>query len=221
MFVRHLGCAPCFVVACALILAAPGVSADPGAAKATKTRSFFDPPRTISFEIHSEKAADKRTWISFGAQIESVFRCPMERIMETLWDFESSPEVFKRIDSVRVRFNDGRVAVTEQKSVIRVLGISYVSELVFENEQRKTGDTTAVFTFKAVELDANTKSSAGSWYMEEFVDSSGTVSTRIVYTVESVVAATVPGQEFFIRNFGEGDIKNLVRELAVAVKNRG
>jgi hypothetical protein len=203
------------------MLAAPAVFADPGAEKTTKSRSFFDPPRTIGFEVHSEKAADKRTWISFSAQIESVFRCPMAKIMETLWDFESSPKVFKRIESVRVRSDDGTVAVTEQKSVIRVLGVSYVSELVFENEQRKTGDTTAVFTFKAVEVDANTKSTAGSWRMEEFVDSSGTVSTRIVYTVESVVAATVPGQEFFIRSFGEGDIKNLMRELATAVKNRG
>jgi hypothetical protein len=38
--------------------------------------------------------------------------------------------------------------------------------------------------------------------------------------MDLVAAAAIPGQEFFMRGFGEGDVKNAGRELADAVARR-
>ncbi len=201
----------------ALFSAAAG--ADLHSATKAKAAPFCAPPDMVRFDVLSERGPDKRTWIDFSAEVEAVFRCPVGPILETLWDFESSPGVFKRIESVKVRSDDGSVAVTEQKSAIRVLGFSFESSLVFENELIRTGGGSAVFMFKTIEVDAVTRSVTGSWYLEEFADSGG-VATKVRYSMQSYVESTFLGQEWIIRSFGEGDVKNVVRELAAAVRAR-
>lgn len=193
--------------------------ADLSSAPKAKEPPFCASPDTVRFDVFSERGSDKRTWIDLSAEVEAVFRCPVEPILETLWDFESSPGVFKRIESVNVRSDDGKVAVTEQKSAIRVLGLSFESSLVFENEMIRNGDGTAVFMFKTIEVDAITRSVTGSWYLEEFADAAG-VATRVRYSMQSYVESAFLGQEWIMRSFGEGDIENVVRELATAVRAR-
>ncbi len=196
-------------------------SACPGLAAASKAKAlpFCYPLNTVRFDVLSERGSDKRTWIDMSAEVDAVFRCPVRPILEVLWDFESSPRVFKRIESVKVRSDDGRIAVTEQKSAIRALGLSVESSLVFENELIRNGDGSAAFMFRTIEVDEATRSVTGSWYLEEFADAEG-VATRVRYSVQSNVESTFPGQEWIMRSFGEGDIEDMVRELASAASAR-
>lgn len=203
--------------ACLLLLVA--VCADLDARPRVKAVPFCAPPTMLRFSVQSERGSDKKTWIDMSAEVEAVYRCPIGPILETLWDFKSSPRVFKRIKSVTVRYDDGKVSVTEQKSAIRVLGLCFESNLVFENELVRGGEGSAVFMFKTIETDELTRSVTGSWVLEEFSDSYG-VATRVRYSVQSNLESGFFGQDWIMRSFGEGDIKNIVLELADAVRSR-
>jgi hypothetical protein len=180
---------------------------------------FSDPPKELRFEVNSERSGSGERLIRIEAEFESVFRCRIGDIIRTLWDFEGMPKVFGRVEAVRVRAMGPEYAITEQRTAIRVLGFSYVSNLVFENRIARIGDESALMSFETIEVDRTTRSSGGSWYLEERSDPSGT-STLVRYSIDSLVVSGFAAQELVMRRFGEKDVANVVEELAAAVARR-
>jgi hypothetical protein len=175
--------------------------------------------RKLVYNVGKYRAPDGKRWIRLFSEYDSVYRGCAEDVIATLWDFESSHKIFSRIEETRVRSEEGDVAITEQRTGVHVLGFSYVSNLVFRNEIRRDGPKT-VIEFEAIEVDRTTLSSKGSWTIVEGFDESGRPLTYLRYFLDSYVAPKFPAQEWIMRNFGESDMRKLIRELKGAATKR-
>jgi hypothetical protein len=175
--------------------------------------------RQVAFEVSKYKAPDGKRWIRLYSEYESVYRANMEDVIATLWDFEESPKIFSRILATHLRSNTGTVAVIEQKTGIRVLGFGYTSNLVFKDVLRRDEPGSVVLEFEAIEVDKTTLSSRGSWILMEGRDESGPL-TYARYTLDSYVEPKYPAQEWIMRQFGDGDMKRVIRELYKATVRR-
>ena len=80
--------------------------------------------RELAFEVGKYRAPDGKRWIRLFGEYESVYRAGMEDVIAALWDFESSPKTFSRIESTRLRSDTGTEAVIEQRTGVRVLGFA-------------------------------------------------------------------------------------------------
>jgi hypothetical protein len=168
--------------------------------------------RKLGFEVGKYRAPDGKRWIRLFAEYDSAYRARMDDVIAALWDFESSPKTFSRIISTRVRSDDGSVAVIEQRTGIRILGLGYLSNLVFKDVLKRDGAGSATLDFEAIEVDRTTLSSRGSWIIMESRDESGPL-TYVRYTMESYVEPKYPAQEWIMRKFGDGDVRRVIREL--------
>jgi hypothetical protein len=175
--------------------------------------------RELSFDVAKYRAPDGKRWIRMSAVYESAYRASMEDIIAALWDFEDAPKTFSRIEAVRLRSDTGTEAVIEQRTGIRVLGFSYLSNLVFRERLKREGPRSAVIDFETIEVDDTTLSSGGSWTLEEVSDDSGPL-TRVRYSLECCVEPKFAAQEFIMREFGGGDLRKLMRELGAATARR-
>lgn len=206
-----------------------GLVAANGASAATEEGEAAPPPgevaslvgvgRELAFDVAKYRAPDGRRWIRLSAVYESAYRASMEDIIAALWDFEDAPKTFSRIESVRLRSDTGTEAVIEQRTGIRVLGFSYLSDLVFREKLKREGPRSAIIDFETIEVDDTTLSSRGSWTLEEGSDGSGPL-TYVRYALESCVEPKFPAQEFIMRRFGGGDLRKLMRELGEATARR-
>ena len=194
------------------LAAAPAASASPGA----DARSLVGTAKALEFSVSSSKGEEG---ILLRARYETAARAGLDATIATLWDFAGSPEVFSRIDSVRVLADDGREAVTEQTTGIRVLGLTYLSVARFRCRLERISAREARVSFEAIWSDGSVLSTFGSWELREEPSAEGPL-TRIVYSLESRSAATVVGQELIMRSFGGADIARTVKELAKAVEAR-
>jgi hypothetical protein len=229
-----------FIAAALLAAAAASISASPGAeyeregqlgkapvsGAAREIPAFPEFPslvgveRKLAVNVSRYYSPDGKRWIRFYSAYDSVYRASIEDIVATLWDFEASPEVFSRIEETRVRSRseDGTMAVTEQRTGIHVLGFTYTSNLAFRNELRRDGQETIV-SFEAIEVDKSTLSSRGFWTLVESCDETGPL-TYVRYFLDSYVEAKYPAQEWIMRQFGESDMRRIIRDLYKATAKR-
>jgi hypothetical protein len=224
-----------FAAAASAAFASPGAEAGPAPERVSDQcpeREFAVPAssefpalvgaeRKLEFEVGRYYAPDGKRWIRLRSQYDSVFRASMDEVIATLWDFEGSHEIFSRIEATRVRSRseDGSVAVTEQRTGIRVLGFAYVSNLAFRNVIKRDGPI-ATIEFEAVEVDRTTLSSHGAWTLAEGRDEKGPL-TYVRYFLDSCVEPKYPAQEWIMRQFGDGDMRRLIRELYEGTLKRG
>jgi hypothetical protein len=174
--------------------------------------------RQVSFSVSNFRDDKGKPWIRVSGVYEGAYRAKLEDVIATLWDFESSPKTFPRIEAARVRSDNGTTAVIEQRTGVHVLGLSYVSNLVFRDVLSR-GDKTALIRFESVEVDDTTLSSKGSWSLEDRSDSGGS-ATYVRYTVETYVAPRFPAQAAIMRSFGPEDVRALIRQLGEATARR-
>jgi hypothetical protein len=176
-------------------------------------------PRELAFDVSRVRAADEKDWIRLSSVFECAYRAGIESVIATLWDFRSAPKVFSRIEAVRIRSDTGACAVIEQRTGIRILGLSYLSNLTFRETLSRTGPRSATLGFESIEVDDTTLSSRGSWTLEEAGDASGSV-TCVRYEAETCVAPAFPGQEWIMRRFGERDFRKVMLEVGEATDRR-
>ena len=176
--------------------------------------------RQLEFEVSRYYASDGARWIRLRSQFDSAFRAKAEDILATLWDFEGSPKVFSRIEESHVRSlsDDGTVAVTVQRTGVRILGFAYLSDVVFRTELKRNGPVTKVES-EAIEVDHTVLTSRNSWILVEGQDASGPI-TYVRYSLDSYVAPKFPVQEWLMRKFGGSDMRELIRELRAATTKR-
>jgi len=156
-------------------------------------------------------------WLALRVEYETSIGAGIEEILAVLEDYEGSPSVFSRIESVKVRSRDGPSrAVTEQVSGVRVLGLALMSRMAFECQVERPAAGRARQSFKAIETDGGTKSCEGSWSLEE----AGPGLTRVLYRLDTWAEPRFPMQEAIMRSFGPGDIERTLRELGAAVERR-
>jgi hypothetical protein len=140
----------------------------------------------------------------------------MEEVIAKLWDFTGSPRTFSRIEAVRLRSDTGTEAVTEQRTAVRVLGLAFISNLVFHNALARKGPAAATIRFETIETDGSCLSTEGAWDLEDRSDPAGP-ATYVTYSLDSFVEPRFPGQAAIMRAFGQGDIKRVMRELGQAI----
>jgi hypothetical protein len=201
----------------------PGESPDPIAGLEREIPVSADFPsllgveRELAFDVRSRHTPDGKRWIRLCGEYDSVYRASIDDVIAALWDFEGSPKTFSRIMATRVRSDDGTVAVIEQRTGVRVLGFSYLSNLVFRDLLSRDGPKSATLEFEAIEVDETTLSSRGSWTLVESDDESGPL-TYVRYFLDSYVKPKYPAQEWIMRQFGGGDMRRVIRELYKATK---
>lgn len=174
--------------------------------------------RQVSFNVSDYRDDRGRRWIRLSSEFEGAYRAKMDDVLETLWDFKDSPRIFPRIESVRVRSDDGTEAITEQRTGVHILGFSYVTNLVLYDQLCRDGKT-ASLKFESIEVDDTTLSSKGTWFLEDRSDSSG-CATYVRYSFESIVAPRFPAQAAIMRQFGADDVRALLRQLGEATDKR-
>jgi hypothetical protein len=172
-------------------------------------------PRQKRFEVSDYSDSRGRRWIRLRSEFECSYREKMDDIVATLWDFPRSPKVFSRIEAVRLRFDTGTKAVTEQRTAVRVLGFAFISNLVFENTLTRPSPGAATVAFEMIETDGSCLSSKGGWTLEDRSGPGGP-ATYATFRIESLVEPRFPGQAAIMRAFGAADAKKAMRELGQA-----
>ncbi len=175
--------------------------------------------RTLSYEARLVALADGSSWIRNGTEIRAVFAGRLEDLVALLCDYEGSPKVFPRIESVRVRSSEGGVAVTEQRSIVRILGFEYVSNLVFRNELKRASPTAASLTFTMIDGDGSCRSVEGGWDLES-LESGGPQAVLVTYRCDMLVLPRYPLQLQIMQLFGKADYEHMVSELGSAFAAR-
>jgi len=176
--------------------------------------------KALSYEVKLVTLEDRTTWIESETEVEAVFMGSLEDALAILEDYENSPRVFSRIEAVRVRSStpDG-VTVTEQRSAVRVLGLAYVTNLVFRCEVAREGGDRATLTFRMIDGDGSARSSEGSWTIEPArLGSEEAVYLR--YRCSMLVERRFPMQLEIMRSFGKADFEKMVLELGKALDRR-
>jgi hypothetical protein len=176
--------------------------------------------RLLSFAVSDFRDSGGKRWIRMSCEYEGHYKESVDDLVATLWDFPRSPRVFSRIEAVRVRSDADGAAVTEQKSAVRVLGLAFVSNLVFSNRVSRDGPGDATVSFEMIETDGSCLSAKGCWTFEDDPGPDGG-ATLARYSIESCVAPRFPGQEAVMRIFGAAEIGRLMRELGAAVARKG
>jgi hypothetical protein len=168
--------------------------------------------RLLSFAVSDYRSLDGKRWIHMTCEYEATYSESMERLIGTLWDFPRSPQVFSRVEAVRVRSETGGIAITETRTAVRVLGLAFVSNFVFRNSLERSGPRKATARFEMLESDGSCLSTTGEW---EFEDQSGAGGplTLARYSIDTYAEPRFPGQELIMRGFGAADIKNAMLEL--------
>lgn len=200
----------------AALLCVLGFCAFPAMPRAQEAAAGYGVPRPLLFEVSDYRDAGGKHWIRLACDFECLYPRRMETIVSTLWDFEGSPKIFSRIEAVRVRSETGTTSVTEQRTAVRVLGLAFISELVFGNAIVRRGPGAATVSFETIETDGSCLSTKGAWELEE---RSGlpSPSTYVRFHFESYIEPRFPGQAAIMRGFGAGDIKRTMRELGQAM----
>lgn len=181
--------------------------------------SLLASPRAISHTVTEFRVPDGRLAIRMSTSVECAYRAGMADILATIWDIADSPKTFPRIDSVRMRSETGTTAIFEQRTVIRALGLAYVSNLVFRDQLTRKGVGSATVSFDTIEVDDTTLSINGLWTVEDRSDSSGQ-ATYVRYDIESVVWPKFPAQALIMRRFGGADTQRLLQDLGAAAARR-
>jgi Polyketide cyclase / dehydrase and lipid transport. len=181
---------------------------------------LYGTQRAVAFSVDDYVAPNGTKWIRLASIYESAYRASMSDIVGTLWDFKAAPSIFPRIAEVRVRSSRGNEAVTEQRTSVNLLGFSYVTTQVLQNELLKPAPRTAEITFKSIESDESTLSTEGGWSLEDRSDASGP-ATYVRYSLETYVAPKYPAQAFLMRQFGGADMKATLKQLGDALAARG
>ena len=176
----------------------------------------FGVARPLAFNVSDYSDPQGKTWIRYSCAFECLYRARVDEVVAKLWDFADSPKIFSRIEMVRVRSDTGTEAVTEQRTAVRLLGLAFVSNLVFRNTIERSGPGSAKVNFESIETDGSSLSSKGGWTLEDRSDQGGP-ATYAVYRLESFIAPRFPGQAAIMRAFGAGDEEKLMGELARAV----
>ncbi len=168
------------------------------------------------YEVDDYRDESGTRWIRLTSVFDTAYRAPLESVLAVLWDFRRFPERFSRIESVRVRSESADSAVIEQRTAVRVLGISHVTELTYLMELERPAAGAAILRFSSVEVDDSTRSSAGAWTLAEVADPSGPI-TVLRHAAETVVKPKYPSQAALMRRFGAKDLRHVLQEIGAAL----
>ncbi len=170
-----------------------------------------------SYESSLVTLPDGTSWIKLEVDVEGVFPGTVDETLAVLRDYERGPQIFSRVASVKVRSRNEAFAITEQKNVVRALGLSYESTIVFKTQQQRISADEALSTFVMIDSDGTTKSVNGGWRLKA-VTVKGQGAVYLEYYNSMLVAPRFPLQLQIMKAFGQGDYEKVVRELGAAVQ---
>jgi hypothetical protein len=163
--------------------------------------------------------ADGSSWIKTQADIEGVFPGTVDDAVAVFKDYENSPKVFSRVASVKVRTRGPDFVVTEQLNVVKALGLSYKSLIVFKNAVKRPSPDEAQSTFVMIDSDGTTKSVDGGWKVRATtVGGEGVIYVEHYNTM--LIAPNFPLQLQIMQSFGKADYERVMKEFGAAVQTR-
>ena len=207
---------PVAVIVLSLLFLASGNMGFGGSASADLV---LEGPRQIKYDVSDFTDAQGKHWIHVTASFAAAYPRSVDQVVNTLWDFAGSPKVFSRLESVKVRSNDGRTAVTEQRTAVRILGLAYISDIVLLNELERSNPSSALVKFRLIGTDGSCLATAGAWHVVQRSDTARTVAD-VEYDLDTIIEPRFPAQAAIMRGFGPGDMRHLLRELGDALAKR-
>lgn len=159
---------------------------------------------------------DGSSWIRSEADTEGLFLGTIDEVLAILTDYEGSPKVFSRVEKVDVLGREPGYTVTEQRNVIRIMGLTYESTIVFKTWQERPSAGEAISSFTMLGSDGSTRSVDGSWRLEAVVVD-GRRAVHVENRATMLVAPRFPLQLQIMQAFGKGDYEKSMRELGAAL----
>lgn len=204
-----------FSVLAALLGAVPLAAAP----EATKVAELQGRPRALVYEVANAGSEDGNEWIRSDAVVEAVFPGKVEDLVAILTEHKGDSSIYSRVESDKVLESGPGYWVTEQVSAIRMLGLAYVSRLVFRTTLENGANGKRSLEFRMIDGDGSSKSVEGSYDMEPVL-AGGQEAVYLRYRCTMVVKKRFGIQLWVMQTFGKGDFERTVQELGEAFARR-
>jgi hypothetical protein len=179
-------------------------------------KRLYNRAEIIKTEVSREIEADESRWIDAYAELHTCTDIPLSSLRETILDYESYPQIFKRNRGMEVIREDG-VAYHDMVAGIEVLGIAYtvrfrqmVTVLVDEPDR-------LVVDYRYAWGDGRVKDVRGAWYFEELP---GTNRCYVRYMAASRMMQRFALQRFIMSMLIDGETKDALIQFLNAARNR-
>jgi hypothetical protein len=179
-------------------------------------KRLYNRAEIIKTEVSREIEADKSRWIDAYADLHTCTEIPLSSLRETILDYESYPQIFKRNRGMEVVREDGAV-YHDMVAGIEVLGVSYavrfrqaVTVLVDEPNR-------LLVDYSYVWGDGRVKDVRGAWYFEELP---GTNRCYVRYIAASRMMQRFALQRFIMAMLIDGETKDALIQFLDAARDR-
>jgi ribosome-associated toxin RatA of RatAB toxin-antitoxin module len=179
-------------------------------------KKLYNKAEIVKTEVSSEVEADKSRWIDAYADLHTCTDIPLFRLRETILDYESYPQIFKRNKDMRVIRENGQV-YHEMVAGIEVLGIAYTVK--FRQLVRVLVDEPGrlIVDYSYASSDGRVKDVRGAWYFETLP---GTEWCYVRYFAASRMMRRFPLQRFIMSMLIDSETKDALSQFLTAARNR-
>jgi hypothetical protein len=170
----------------------------------------------IKTEVSREIEDDKSRWIDVYADLHTCTDIPLSSLRETILDYESYPQIFKRNRAMHVVRENGAV-YHDMLAGIEVLGVSYT--VGFRQQVTVLADTPnrLIVDYSYAWGDGRVKDVRGAWYFETLP---GTEQCYVRYFAASRMMQRFPLQRFIMSMLIDGETKDALTQFLGAARNR-
>lgn len=196
------------VCCCALLLAHGAPAGGPADLEGLVGREV-----EVHFDVTEGRTPGGDRAIRLTSGFETAYRAGLQEILAILWDFPRLADRFNGIKSARALSDTGTQALVEEVVVVRALGLSFDSSLVYLMELERPAPGKAVLRYRAVDHDKWTLSSEGSWSLSE---GEGPITYLLLQT-DTIVLPRVLGQASMMRRFATRDLRGILQDLGAAL----
>jgi ribosome-associated toxin RatA of RatAB toxin-antitoxin module len=179
-------------------------------------KKLYGRAEIIKTEVSREIDADKNRWIDAYADLHTCTDIPLSSLRETILDYESYPQIFKRNKGMEVIRENGLV-YHDMVAGIEVFGVAYtvrfrqlVTVLVDEPNR-------LLIDYSYAWGDGRVKDVRGAWYFETLP---GTEQCYVRYFATSRIMQRFPLQRFIMSMLIDGETRDALAQFLAAARNR-
>jgi hypothetical protein len=179
-------------------------------------KKLYNRVEIIKTEVSREIAADESRWIDAYAELHTCTDIPLSSLRETILDYESYPQIFKRNKGMQVIRKDGAV-YHDMVAGIEVFKVSYalrfrqlVTVLVDEPGR-------LLIDYSYDWGDGRVKDVRGAWYFEKLP---GTNQCYVRYVAASRIMQRFSLQRFIMSMLIDRETKDAMAQFLDAARDR-
>jgi ribosome-associated toxin RatA of RatAB toxin-antitoxin module len=179
-------------------------------------KKLYGKAEIIKTEVSREIDADKNRWIDAYADLHTCTDIPLSSLRETILDYESYPQIFKRNKGMEIIRENGLV-YHDMVAGIEVFGAVYtlrfrqlVTVLVDEPNR-------LLIDYSYAWGDGRVRDVRGAWYFETLP---GTGQCYVRYFAASRIMQRFPLQRFIMSMLIDGETKDALTQFLSAARSR-